>query len=153
MTAVLPADIEPFVPHRGRMRLVDRLLHADADGVRVGLTVRAIPPLGRDGIVPAWVGVEYMAQAVSAWAGWQAAQRNEPPKLGFLLGTRRYVAHRPAFDDGAALEVDAHCELFGDNGLGMFTCRIRAGDAVVAEAALSVFEPPDADAYLNGAVA
>lgn len=37
----------------------------------------------------------------------------------------------------------------GDNGLGMFACRILHGEAVLATANISVFEPPDAAAYLE----
>ena len=37
----------------------------------------------------------------------------------------------------------------GDNGLGMFACRLLDGDDEVATANVSVFEPPDPDAYLN----
>ena len=47
-----------------------------------------------------------------------------------------------AFDVGAELRVLAQCELMGDNGLGMFDCRIENGGRVVAHGRISVFEPP-----------
>jgi len=37
----------------------------------------------------------------------------------------------------------------GDNGLGMFACSILDGDEELAVANVSVFEPPDPDAYLG----
>ena len=40
-------------------------------------------------------------------------------------------------------------ELLGDNGLGMFRCRILADGDELATANVSVFEPPDALAYLE----
>ncbi|MGY2437081.1 ApeP family dehydratase, partial [Escherichia coli] len=69
--------------------------------------------------------------------------------LGFLLGSRRYSSARSSFPSGSRLRVQARCELLGDNGLGMFACRILAGEDEWATANVSVFEPADAMAYLE----
>jgi predicted hotdog family 3-hydroxylacyl-ACP dehydratase len=46
------------------------------------------------------------------------------------------------------------CELLGDNGLGMFDCRIHAdGEREMATARVSVFEPEDGGAYIAAAPA
>ena len=37
-----------------------------------------------------------------------------------------------------------------DNGLGQFDCTIRAGDAVLASAQVTVFGPEDPVAFLKG---
>lgn len=142
--------IEGVVPHRGAMLFVEHLVAADADGATVTGTVRLGQLFTDDQGLPAWVGVEWMAQAIAAWAGCRARRRGEPVKLGFLLGTRRYQAHCSHFRIGAQLRVEAHCELFGDNGLGMFACRILDDGVVLASANLSVFEPDDSAAYLEG---
>jgi predicted hotdog family 3-hydroxylacyl-ACP dehydratase len=47
------------------------------------------------------------------------------------------------------LRVEATRELLGDNGLGMFSCRILGDGEELATANVSVFEPPDAMAYLE----
>lgn len=143
-------SIEEVVPHRGAMLFVDQLLAADDNTVAVSATVRLGQLFAVDAGLPAWIGVELMAQAIAAWAGLQARRRGERVKLGFLLGTRRYEASCDHFAIGARLRIEAHCELFGDNGLGMFSCRILEGDAVLATANLSVFEPTDPEAYLEG---
>ncbi|HYG05262.1 MAG TPA: hotdog family protein [Stenotrophomonas sp.] len=142
-------DIEQVIPHRGAMRLIDRLLTFDAESVVAELRVPADALFGDAAGVPAWVGVEYMAQTVAAWAGCRSRARGAEPSIGFLLGTRRYQAETPHFPAGALLRVEARCELLGDNGLGMFACRILQDDAVLATANISVFEPPDAAAYLE----
>ena len=80
--------IENYVPHRGVMLLLDRLLQADAESAVAQVTVPRDGLFLQDAGMPAWVGVEYMAQAVAAWAGWQAVQAQQPVKLGFLQGTR-----------------------------------------------------------------
>lgn len=144
-----PYDIDALVPHRAPMRLIDRLLDWDENGVAVEVTVPADGLFSDADGVPAWVGVEYMAQAIAAWAGCRARHAGQAPALGFLLGTRRYVAEQPYFRTGARLRVEARCELLGENGLGMFACRIMEGEDVVAVANVSVFEPNDALAYLE----
>jgi predicted hotdog family 3-hydroxylacyl-ACP dehydratase len=141
--------IEEVVPHRQDMCLLDRILRWDQDGIE---PERVEPEAGliiEDGAVPAWVGIEYMAQAIAAWAGCRARTAGNPPQLGFLLGSRRYTSTRSSFPSGTRLQVQARCELLGDNGLGMFACRILAGEEEWAVANVSVFEPADSMAYLE----
>jgi predicted hotdog family 3-hydroxylacyl-ACP dehydratase len=141
--------IEAVVPHRGRMLLVNRLLAHDEDSVVVGAVVAADNVFAEDRGVPAWVGIEYMAQAISAWAGCRGLARGEPARIGFLLGTRRYACSASHFAIGAQLRIEARRELFGDNGMGMFSCRILESDKELARAQVSVFEPPDPTAFLE----
>ena len=149
--ATFPAihDIEQVIPHRGTLLLLDRVLEYDLEWIAVELCVPADSPFHVDGGVPAYVGVEYMAQAVACWAGCHARGRGEPPPIGFLLGTRRYECAVPLFRSGQRLRVEARREILGENGLGVFACRILAADQALATANVSVFEPPDAMAYLE----
>ena len=137
-----PHVMDAWVPHRGAMSLLETVEHCDDLGIVARVRV---PPgglfAGDDG-VPAWVGIEYMAQAVAAWSGARARAGGGSPRIGYLLGSRRYEATVPAFAVGAELRVLAQCELMGDNGLGMFDCRIEQDGRVLARARLSVFEPP-----------
>lgn len=141
--------IEEVVPHRQDMCLLDRILRWDQDGIEAELVVPEAGLFIEDGTVPAWVGIEYMAQAIAAWAGCRARTAGNPPQLGFLLGSRRYTSTRSSFPSGTRLQVQARCELLGDNGLGMFACRILAGEEEWAVANVSVFEPADSMAYLE----
>jgi predicted hotdog family 3-hydroxylacyl-ACP dehydratase len=138
-----PHVMDTWVPHRGPMNLLDDVEHCDE------LTIVARVRVPGEGLfhgaegVPAWVGIEYMAQAVAAWSGARVRTGGGSPRIGYLLGSRRYEAAVPAFDVGAQLRVFASCELMGDNGLGMFDCRIEQDGRVLASGRLSVFEPPD----------
>lgn len=144
-------SIENYVPHRGVMLLLDRLVHADAEGADALVCVPRDGLFLQDAGMPAWVGLEYMAQAVAAWAGWQALQAGHAVKLGFLLGTRKYQAQCSHFAPGAVLRVSVRCELVGENGLGMFACEVRheGQEAVQAQARISVYEPEDGSAYIH----
>ncbi|QNP49322.1 ApeP family dehydratase [Diaphorobacter aerolatus] len=147
MTEFLP--IENYVPHRGAMLLLDRLLSADDEGAVAEVTVPRDGLFLQDQGMPAWVGLEYMAQTVAAWAGWRALQARQPVKLGFLLGTRKFDSTVDFLAPDTRLTVQVQCELLGDNGLGMFDCTIRVNDDVRATARISVYEPEDGSAYVQ----
>lgn len=150
MARTFDGPISALVPHRGPMLLVDRLLEDDAERIRVEAVIKPdqlfLTPEG----MPAWVGLELMAQTVASWAGLRSLERNEPVRLGFLLGTRRYECSRPFFPLGAHLEIEARQELVAANGLAVFACQIFLGDEVIATAQLNAFQPPDVDEYLRG---
>lgn len=145
--------IDQVVPHKDGMSLLDRVVRWDAESIVAELVVPDEGLFVTDAGVPAWVGIEYMAQAIAAWAGCQSRVAGRAPSIGFLLGTRRYSCSTAHFPSGTLLQVTAHCELMADNGLGMFSCRILIDGQVVCEANISVFEPADALAYLENAQA
>jgi predicted hotdog family 3-hydroxylacyl-ACP dehydratase len=134
--------ITDLVPHSGAMSWLDRVIEADAESLLAQATVRADHLLVRDGQLSASAGVEYMAQAAAAWAGYQRHLRTDADgaaRIGFLLGTRRYQCSRSVQ------------RLFqAENGLGQFECVIRVDGAEVARASLNVFGPDDPEAFLNG---
>jgi predicted hotdog family 3-hydroxylacyl-ACP dehydratase len=137
-----PHPMDAWVPHRGAMNLLTAVDHVDDQTVRARVVVPAHGLFVAGGGVPAWVGIEYMAQAVAAWSGARAHAGGGSPRIGYLLGSRRYEAAVPLFEAGAQLDVFAQCELMSDNGLGMFDCRVSLDGRVLASGRLSVFEPP-----------
>ncbi|AVO32442.1 hypothetical protein D7T48_17925 [Stenotrophomonas maltophilia] len=141
--------IEEVVPHRQDMCLLQRILRWDQDSIEAELVVPGTGLFIENGEMPAWIGIEYMAQAIAAWSGCRARAAGAAPQLGFLLGSRRYNSLRSGFPSGTRLRVQARRELLGDNGLGLFACRILAGEEEWAVANVSVYEPADAKAYLE----
>jgi len=141
--------IHEVVPHQGPMRLLDRVVAWDDSSLVAELVVPHAGLFVEEEGVPAWIGIEYMAQAIAAWAGCRARREGRPPGIGFLLGSRRYTCERALFPSGTRLQVRTHCELLGDNGLGMFACVIEADATQWAAANVSVFQPNDAMAYLE----
>ena len=132
--------MDAWIPHRGRMRLVDQVAHCDAERIECIAIVR------HDGLftgaagMPAWIGIELMAQAAAAWAGARAREAGGGPRGGFLVGSRRYDALEPLFPIGAALRVACTCAAAGDNGLRLFDCRIAHDGRTLATGRLSVLE-------------
>lgn len=150
MARTFDGPISELIPHRAPMQLVDRLLEDDAELVRVEATVKPGGLFVTDEGMPAWVGIELMAQTVASWAGLRSLEAKQPVRLGFLLGTRRYDCTRPFFPVGARLEIEARQELVAENGLAVFVCRIFLEGEVVATAQLNAFQPPNVDEYLRG---
>jgi predicted hotdog family 3-hydroxylacyl-ACP dehydratase len=144
-------DIRALVPHSGQMVLLDRALGADTDNLCAEVRIHAGSMLAGEQGVGAWVGIEYMAQAIAAHAGWLALERGEPVKVGFLLGSRRYEAKVSHFAPGSVLHVHVHRVLQAENGLGAFECRIDIvdGEAGVATATVTVFQPDNVNQFLK----
>jgi predicted hotdog family 3-hydroxylacyl-ACP dehydratase len=131
--------IGELLPHGPEMTLIERLTEYSPQ--RSVATV-AITPQSRfvaaDG-VPAWVGIEYMAQTIAAHAGYEGRLRGQPPAIGFLLGTRAYRSDLAVFPLGAKLTISVE-PLVADAKLGAFQCVI-ATDRVVATAVVNTYQP------------
>lgn len=150
MRSRIDFPIADIVPQADRMSLLARAIEGDDTSIVVEADV-STDSLFHDGQgVGGWVGIEYMAQSIAAWAGWRARLRGEPPHIGFLLGTRRYECRRPYFHNGETLRIEATQLLWSESGLGQFECSIEIDGEQVANAALTVFEPADAAAFLKG---
>lgn len=138
-----------LLPHAGDMILIDSIERFDDEQIFTRLTVKSeglfnLP----DGSLPAWVGVELMAQSVAAFAGCHARQKGNPVELGFLLGTRKFECNVEAFPAGTELTIHGLRSLEDDNGMGVFECHIH-GNGIHASARLNVFRPPEATQYLQ----
>lgn len=133
------ADIAALIPHSGDMVLLDKIIDYDGNKLSAELVVRADGLLGDGKTVPAWAGIEYMAQAVAAYAGIRSKLAGEPIKLGFLLGTRRYTGNVANFEVGAKLTIQIK-NIIQDDKLGVFDCRIH-GEGIEISANLNVYQP------------
>ncbi|MGR9013383.1 MAG: ApeP family dehydratase [Gammaproteobacteria bacterium] len=134
-------DVADLIPHTGSMVLLDRIVSFDEQSLTAELTVRDDGLLGGDErSVPAWAGIEFMAQTIAAYAGVMAKQVHEPIRLGFLLGTRRYNSNAAAFKVGSTLTIRVE-KIMQDDSLGVFNCRIL-GESVEVTANLNVYQPP-----------
>ena len=145
---MIPWTLAELVPHAGDMLLIDEILACDDQRIETRLVVRPGLLTEADGALPAWIGVELMAQSVAAFAGCQARRRGEAPALGFLLGTRQFTCDVAAFPAGSELRIHAQAALENDDGMAIFDCHLR-GPGCQASARLNVYRPPQVDLYLE----
>ncbi len=138
-----------LLPQTGVMCLLDRLLEVSDESAKAQLQISrnslfSLP----DGSVPAWVGLEYMAQTIAAWSGYHCLRQGEQIRIGLLLGTRHYDSRSPVFRPGSVLTIRAHKLFEAANHMCVFECVIEeAGE--LARARLNVLLPPDLRPYLQ----
>lgn len=144
--------VEDVVPHAGVMSLLDRVVDCGADNLVAEVAMTTQTLFAEDDGVPAWVGIEYMAQAIAAFAGVQRREQGLEAVVGFLVGTRKFSSSHSTFPFGTTLRIAVEREFQADNGLGVFACEItgrtRAGEALTAQAALNVFQPDNVEDFL-----
>ena len=125
------------------MILLDEVIAYDATSLRAGVAITTSTMFLEEDSVPAYVGLEYMAQACGAHAGALAREAGAPVRIGFLLGTRQYKILAPQFRVGDRLIVSVNMT-YSDHEMGSFACRIDVGNRLAAEAQLNVIQPqPD----------
>lgn len=148
-TSPFPA-IADLVLHSSSMLLVESVVRWDESGIEV-MVNPADSHLFFDarGEVPSWVGIEYMAQAISAYAGLEAFMSGEPLRIGFLLGTRKYTALVPSFDPQQKLRVKVRELLRDETNLVLFDCAIYRDETLVAQAEIKAIQPDNANAIIN----
>ena len=99
--------------------------------------------------IPVYVGIEYMAQTIAAYSGIHSRLLGEQPKLGFLLGSRKYAPSCSVFPNDSELVIYTEKIIQEDSGLCVFDCTISAADNVIVNAKINAFQPPNIDAYLT----
>ena len=98
MTTELDLRPEVLLPHNHPMILIDSIVEFGDDFTIATVTPAPGKPFAdKIGNVPTWVGMEYMAQTIGAYAGIMAQQAGQPVKVGFLLGTRAYEINLDQF--------------------------------------------------------
>ena len=135
-----PAPLE-LLPHGAAACHIDRIIEFDPGRrVRAAWTVRDDSILydGTRGGVPAWAGLELMAQCAGLYLGLSRASDAAAPDAGYLVGVRRADLVHPLFPAGSELLIDARCEAAGAAAgeMGLFDCRILCAGTAYLKARL-----------------
>ncbi len=134
-------EVEELVPHSRPMLLVQCVLRHSADAT-VCQVDTADSGLFRDGDgrVPAWVGLEYMAQCAAVHGGLVTRSTGVAPRAGMLLGTRRLRLVVDRFEAGQILRVSAR-RVHAGAQMVSFAAEIhdRTGERLLAEARLNIY--------------
>lgn len=148
MTSPFPA-IEELLPHRASMLLIDKVIDRDSNSVRCLATPCADAWYADNaGAMPAWIGIELMAQTIAVQVALNKRAQGLPMRPGALLGSRNYTATHPSFAAGQPLTIEASMEFSDDSGLGAYQCHITAASETLASATLKVFEPDNFSQFL-----
>lgn len=140
--------VTEFVLHAGPMLLPGRITRLQADSAVCEWCVREdngflVPGHG----VPAYIGIEYMAQCIAVHGGACARANGLPPPQGLLLGTRHYRSTVPYFIQGETYQVKCQQLAVNVDGMASFDCCILKEHEVIAEGRISVLEKPRGESF------
>ena len=142
--------VDQTLPHEPPMILLDRLVRKTETGLISEVQIRDGIPFFDDGMVPAFVGVEYMAQTVAAYSGVESIGNGGQAKIGFLLGIQKFTSKCRLFSNGQILQVAVDHD-WGDSQLMHFMGVITDSETkeVLQEAQLSAFEPENSQEFID----
>lgn len=140
---MLNIDVAELLPHDGQMVLLDKVLDYDQESLMAEVIVRDDGLFAEGNQVPAWIGIEYMAQTVAAHGGVMCHLAGRPIMPGFLLGARRYSSNVSSFKVGTRLMIKV-TRIIEDQGLGVFDCHISA-EGIDVSAKLNVYQPDNVE--------
>jgi predicted hotdog family 3-hydroxylacyl-ACP dehydratase len=145
--------VDDLVPHRGPMSLLDRIDDYGEDWLRATVEIRPGGLFATADGVPAWVGIEYMAQAAAAFGGIEQVQLGLPPSIGLLIGARYYRSMVQVFPLGVRLDVLAKIALRDADDFAAYDCSLSAAGQPLAECILKAYRPRDLAPLLAGGTA
>ena len=145
--------IDTILPHRGTMLLVDGVSACGDEALTAYATVRGDAWYAdENGAMPAWIGIELMAQGVAAHVALLAMRAGGRARPGVLLGTRSYQAHVSAFARDARLTIDVQEVLRSDAGHSAYECTIDHDGTRYADAVIKVYQPGDFHTFIEGSI-
>ncbi len=134
-------DIEALLPHRGRMLLIDRVLHADAASATSAATVGPHWPMFDGRGVSSLMAIELVAQTCGLSNGLRriAEQGADSEKKGFLVGIKSARLHVAAIAQGTTVITEAR-NRFVFETFREIEGTARVEDHVIGEVVLQVIQ-------------
>lgn len=144
-------SLEQVLPHAAPMILLSEFIEAGETHAVCTVTISKNSMFynATTASIPAYVGIEYMAQTIAAFAGANGLANGGTVKIGFLLGCRKYQPVVTEFVVGDELTITANEVVSESTGLSVFECSIMLHQQVVVTAKLNVFQPEDHQVWLT----
>jgi predicted hotdog family 3-hydroxylacyl-ACP dehydratase len=144
-------SVEDILPHKGDMVLIHSLLEYGEDYLTSCVDIKKqILFKNANGEVPSWIGMEYMAQTIGAFAGVAAEKTGGDPKIGFLISVRQYKMNHSVFTSDQKLRI--HVKLtYSDSVMGAYDCTIEdyKSKKELVTSLVRVYQPEDVEKFLN----
>lgn len=134
------------------MVLISRLVSYDFKKALCEVDIGSESPFYQESLsgVASYVGIEYMAQSIAAYAGALALDKGEDVKIGFLLGSRKFQTFQTHFESGKTYQIEVEELYKEDSGLSVFECSIQLEEAMLAVAKVNVFLPDSVESFVKG---
>lgn len=133
-------NIDDLVYHAAPMILIDGVEGYDSGVIRTTATITPESPFLQGNMVPAYVGIEYMAQSIAAYSGINTLEGGGEVKIGYLASARNMTLETAGYKIGDKLEIEATL-VYDETPMAVFDCQIIRDNSIVAKARLNVFQP------------
>ena len=143
-------EVSSLLPHSSSMLLVQEIISSGDFSAVVGATIKDEYPFSVRG-TGSWLGLELMAQAAAVISKLRCQTISDKPSLGFLLGSRSFVAHVPEFFPGQKVHVEVKLDPDSE-GQSTISATGAIRDSLgqlLCEGSLTLFEPNDDALYLT----
>lgn len=143
---------EAYLPHRPPMILLDEVRYVDDQQVKCSVKIHPHssvgPFLNKQLDLPAWFGIELIAQTIGVWSGWHHhLKQEEKARVGMLLGARKYKSECAVFKAGSQLTIKADL-LLQDDQLGSFDGTIfDENEHDLVQARITVLRPTESQLH------
>ena len=146
----MSSELIGMLPHDSSMLLVDRLIASSDYSVVIEATIRDDYPFS-NGTASSWIGLELMAQSAAVLSRLRNSDKSAEPSLGFLLGSRSFIAHVPEFTPGQKVTIEIQLDPDSLSQPIITASGIIKDDSgrAICEGTLSLLEPNDNALYLS----
>jgi|WetSurMetagenome_2_1015567.scaffolds.fasta_scaffold14612_3 predicted hotdog family 3-hydroxylacyl-ACP dehydratase len=133
-------DIESYMPHRGRMKLIEDILESDENNCKaIAVPKLTWPFQRREGIDPLVI-IELIAQTTSAYVGWCRRNEKKMGGAGFLVGIRSAEIGLTCLSLDSPVYISCKRMLDMDN-YGVFEGRVFTNDTTYGTSVIQVYNP------------
>lgn len=141
-----------LIPHAGNAVLLDEIRATGQDDrLCASLTVRPGTAFSdSDDSLPGWMGIEILAQVISALSTLRDRRPADPAKIGLLLSVREYRCDADRFPVGMRLDAEVVEAMSDGRSLGVFDGTLRSAGVVVAKGIVTAYRLADLQAFLRG---
>ena len=144
------SELIGMLPHASSMLLVDRLVSSSDCSIVIEATIKDDYPF-TNGVAGSWIGLELMAQSAAVLSRLRKSDKSVEPSLGFLLGSRSFIAHVPVFTPGQTVTIEIQLDPDSLAQPTITASGIIKDDSgcAICEGTLTLLEPNDDALYLS----
>ncbi|VAW77150.1 hypothetical protein MNBD_GAMMA13-803 [hydrothermal vent metagenome] len=127
---------ELVLPHQGPMRMISQVLTHNSEHIHCNACIRADNPLLVGACLPAYVGIELLAQASGLLLG-ARRQDTDTPGPGAIVQIKSFRLQEADIPVGTTLHVRAYFEA-GNTEAALFTGEVLLNDQQILEGSLMI---------------
>ena len=144
-------NVLEVIPHKPPMALLTKILSSDSQRLTAEVRISSESLFFEPGKgVPTYIGLEYIAQAISAFNGIEIIEAGKSIQPGFLLGSRRVDIKTPFLPENTIVLVDVYMS-FNEGGMVVFDGALSLNDETLLTAKVNAFQPEDSVQFIQDA--